>query len=90
MGENFGEAQNAQDGSFPSREAVAVASAELAQNLGISQEQALDRVVSAVLQQRRGGVSLLLNPLFAHGTLGISSIGDCTETQRSSSINRNS
>jgi len=71
VGENFGEAQNAQDGSFPSREAVAVASAELAQNLGISQEQALDRVVSAVLQQRMGRVSLLSNPLFAHGTLGI-------------------
>lgn len=48
-----------------------MASAELAQNLGISQEQALDRVVSAVLQQRMGRVSLLSNPLFAHGTLGI-------------------
>ena len=40
---------------FPSREAVAQAGAELAQRLGLAPDQALDKIVSTVLQQGWGG-----------------------------------
>lgn len=40
---------------FPSQEAVAQAGAELAQRLGLAPDQALDKVVSTVLQQGWGG-----------------------------------
>ena len=44
------------DGSFPSPQIVAEAGLELAQKLGLPLEEGLDRIVSAVLQQR-GGVT---------------------------------
>jgi hypothetical protein len=40
---------------FPSREAAAQAGAELAQRLGLAPDQALDKIVSTVLQQGWGG-----------------------------------
>ena len=45
------------DGSFPSPEIIGEAGSELAQKLGLSLEEALDKVVSTVLQQRGGGAS---------------------------------
>ena len=48
------------DDSFPSPEVVGEAGAELAQKLGIPLEQALDQVVSTVLQQRAGGLSVAI------------------------------
>ena len=40
---------------FPSREAAAQSAAELAQRLGLAPDQALDKIVSTVLQQGWGG-----------------------------------
>lgn len=45
------------DGSFPNPEIVEEAGMELAQKLGLPLEVALDKIVSAVLQQRAGGLS---------------------------------
>ena len=47
-------------GSFPSSEAAVEAGAELAQKLGLSREEGVDRVVSAVLQQRGEGTPVLV------------------------------
>lgn len=56
---------------FPSREAVAQAGAELAQRLGLAPDQALDTIVSTVLQQGWGGergLSVrLINPSILSG-----------------------
>lgn len=46
---------DAVESTYPSREAVAQAGAQLAQRLGLEPDQALDKVVSAVLQGFGGG-----------------------------------
>lgn len=65
-----GAAQN----GFPSQEAIAQAGDELVQRLGIVPDQALDKIVSAVLQQRSGGERGLSVPFIHPCSFGMCSL----------------